>query len=65
MTRWREWPPTWKTTREEWEALRRSPGVRWHWLDREAAARLLALADLSRDARSRDLNGPDGIPKGK
>ena len=60
--RWREWPPTWKTTREQWESFRRSPSVRWHWLDREDAARLLALSTLLKDARSADVCGPDGKP---
>lgn len=60
--RWREWPPTWKSTREQWDKFRCRPSVRWHWLDREDAARLLALATLLKDARSSDLVGPDGKP---
>lgn len=59
---WREWPPTWKATRAEWDSLRRQPHVRWLWLTREDAARLLALASLLKLARSADLIGPDGRP---
>lgn len=60
--RWRDWPPTWKATREQWEAFRARKGVRWHWLSREDATRLLALGALLKDARSQDVDGPDGKP---
>lgn len=60
--RWREWPPTWKSTREQWGAFRTRKGVRWHWLSREDATRLLALGSLLKDARSQDVDGPDGKP---
>jgi hypothetical protein len=60
--RWREWPPTWKATREQWAAFRNRQGVRWHWLSREDATRLLALGTILKDARSQDIDGPDGKP---
>jgi len=60
--RWRDWPPTWKATREQWETFRNGAGVQWHWLSREDATRLLALATLLKDARSQDIDGPDGKP---
>ena len=58
--RWREFPPTWKETHRHARELAARPGVAWHWLDRDDAARLLALADLLKDARSADVPGPDG-----
>lgn len=60
--RWREWPPSWKATRLQWEELRKRPDLRWLWLEREDAARLLALASLLKNARSGDLIGADGRP---
>jgi hypothetical protein len=60
--RWREWPPTWKQTRAQWESLRKSPSVDWQWLERDQAVQLLALARLLKDARSGDVSGRDGKP---
>ncbi len=58
--RWREWPPTWKQTRAQWESFRKAPSVGWQWLDRDEAVNMLALAKLLKDARSGDVSGRDG-----
>jgi hypothetical protein len=58
--RWREFPPTWKATQQHARDLSARPGAAWHWLERDDAARLLALADLLKDARSADVPGLDG-----
>lgn len=58
--RWREFPSTWKVTQRQARDLAVRPGAAWHWLDRDDATRLLALADLLKDARSADVPGPDG-----
>jgi hypothetical protein len=58
--RWREFPPTWKTTLQLAADFGARPGAAWHWLGRDDAARLLALADLLKDAKSLDIPGPDG-----
>jgi len=60
--RWRPLKPTWKVTLARREALLAQPEVRWHWLDRKDAERLLALDSLLKAAVSRDLSGPGGIP---
>ena len=60
--RWRPFTPSWKATQERTKALLERPGFRWHWLEREDAARLLALAALLKDARSGDVALDSGKP---
>jgi hypothetical protein len=59
---WRPFGPNWAATRSKWAALVQQAGVRWHWLERKDAERLLALDRLLKAAVSRDLTGPGGIP---
>lgn len=59
---WREWPPTWRATREQWDSFRKHPAIQWLWLDRDEVTKLLALATLLKDARSADVSGVEGKP---
>lgn len=60
--RWREFRPTWRVVRQRQEELRSRADARWLWLDREDAARLVALATLGRDVRAQDVSDPLGRP---
>lgn len=60
--RWRDFRPTWKAVRERHEAFCRQEGTSWLWLDREDAARLVALATLACDVRAQDVSDPHGRP---
>ena len=59
---WRPFKPTWKVCNAKRAALTTQAGALWHWLEREDAARLLALDALLKAAVSRDLSGPRGVP---
>ncbi len=59
---WRDIKPTWTATQAERTLLLSRPGARWHWLSRNDAVSLLALASLLKDAISRDVSGPDAAP---
>ncbi len=59
---WREFKPTWKSTLQLFESVLARPQLHWHWLSREDAIRLLALEALHKDARSKDIVGPNGQP---
>jgi hypothetical protein len=50
-----EFPPTWKVCSEKRDVLLQSGACAWIALEREDAARLLALRDLFANARSRDV----------
>jgi hypothetical protein len=54
--------PTWRACLEKRDRLLASPNAQWLDLEREDAARLLALQGLLSDARSRDLTDPIGRP---
>lgn len=54
-----EFPPTWKAVHGKQATLQRE-GVRWITLEREDAARLLALESFMAAARSRDLEDARG-----
>ncbi len=60
--RWREFRPTWRVVRERRDELRSRAEARWLWLEREDAARLVALATLGRDVRAQDVSDPLGRP---
>jgi hypothetical protein len=57
-----ELPPTWKDTREKRRKLLATRGAQWIDLDRENAARLLALDELLQCARSGDVTDARGQP---
>jgi hypothetical protein len=57
-----ELPPTWKDTREKRHKLLATRGAQWIDLDREDAARLLALDELLQCARSGDITDARGQP---
>jgi hypothetical protein len=59
---WRPLKPTWKATLRAMEALEAQEGMRWHWLVRQDAERLLALDGLLKASTSGDLSGPGGVP---
>jgi hypothetical protein len=55
-----EFPPTWSDTIARRSALLREPKAQWLSLEREDAARLLALDEMLRAARSRDITDHAG-----
>jgi hypothetical protein len=58
-------PPTWKDTRSKRAALLATGRARWVELERDDAARLLALDELMQGARSGDIADARGRPVGE
>lgn len=55
-------PPTWRSSNAQLEALQKLPKAIWRALPRKEIVELLALHDFIAAARSQDLAGEDGQP---